>query len=159
MVRQKTFNNSKRRNEKNRGQKRNAEGNSFVKCDPVYKESCMMKSGRPLQKQSVDSYKLFVKYMSEGKTELQAIQLLAHHFPYHQALQADETRSCTYCTRELEEDEVNIDDMCNQLCCNSCLFCPTRSASWWGSETDFTLEEEASICKLFCAFLTTSNVH
>jgi hypothetical protein len=65
MVRQKTFNNSKRRNEKNRGQKRNAEGNSFVKCDPVYKESCMMKSGRPLQKQSVDSYKLFVKYMSE----------------------------------------------------------------------------------------------
>ena len=82
--------------------------------------------------------------MSEGKTELQALQLLAHQFPYHQALQADETRSCTYCTRELEEDEVNIDDMCNQLCCNSCLFCPTRSASWWGSETDFTLEEEAS---------------
>jgi hypothetical protein len=45
---------------------------------------------------------------------------------------------------ELEADELNIDEMCNQLCCNPCLFCPTRSASWWGNETDFPLEEEAS---------------
>ncbi len=104
----------------------------------------MLTSGMPKQELSAEAYKQFQGYMSEGKTALQASGLIAHQFHIHQALQFDETRACTYCCKELEADEFNIDDLCNQLCCNSCLFNPERSASWWGHETDLVLEEEDS---------------
>ena len=61
-----------------------------------------------------------------------------------QAVQFMETRMCTYCSRNLEDDDCNIGDLCNQLCCDSCLFCPARSESWWGYASDVALEEEDS---------------
>ena len=46
--------------------------------------------------------------------------------------------------QELEDDNCHIDDLCNQLCCDSCLFCPARSESWWGCASDRALEEDDS---------------
>ena len=101
----------------------------------------MLTSGMLKQKLSAEAYKQFQGHMYEGKTALQALGLIAHQAF---TLQFDETRACTYCSKELEAGEVNIDDLCNQLCCKSCLFSPDRTASWWGDETDLALEDEDS---------------
>ncbi len=91
----------------------------------------MLKSRMPNRKPSADAYKQFQEYMSEGKTELQALQFM-------------ETRGCTYCNKQLEDDDGNINDLCNQLPCDSCLFCPASSLSWWGNETYIALEKDGS---------------
>jgi hypothetical protein len=115
MARHGQFNKSKRRYKNISSRKRNCKGSSFVNCDdPEPKER--------------------IKFTSSGLT--------GHPFFSDQALQFMETRTCTYCCRNLEDDDCNIDDLCNQLCCESCLFCPARSESWWGSATDLALEEE-----------------
>jgi hypothetical protein len=82
----------------------------------------------------------------ESMSELLASGLAGHQHLFNgQAVQFMETRMCTYCIRNLEDDDCNIvDDLCNQLCCDSCLFCSASSESWWGYASDLALEEEDS---------------
>ncbi len=124
MGRQAPFNHAKRRNQKIRKQKRNGRGNDFVKCDPDPEESCVLKSWICNREQTAHL---------ESMSELLASGLAGHqHLFNDQAVQFMATRMCTYCSRTLEDDDCHIDDLCNQLCCDSCLFCPARSESWWG---------------------------